>query len=331
MSDQQSTGTSTPEQSAAEVEASVAQSANESSEDTTESSGTEEVAEASNDELQDVVDSKTATAEQKEEARQELVKRLKLKVNGREIEEEIDFSDDDKLREILQKGYAADEKFQKASSLEKQMRQFAQLLQSDPIQALIAAGHNPDELAEKYMQQRIEEMQKSPEQLQLEKLQKEVEKERKAREQLEQEKLQAEQMRIQEEYSRQLDDEITSALSKSELPKSPYVVKRIAENLMIAIDQGNEDVTVSQILPIVEKQIKQEIRQMFEALPEEIVEKVLGTNVSEKLRKRRIQKAKKTPETASAIKATGESEIKAAKKEEVEKPKVAAKDFFKNF
>lgn len=324
---------SAPEQSAEQVIDSIDSGHEEvvESDEVSESDEAIEASDATDGELSEVLESDDATAEEKVEAAVELKKRMVFQVNGKEVEKEIDLSDEDGLHELLQKGFAADERFQKASSIEKQMKEFAQVLQSDPIQALIAAGHDPDKVAEMYMQQRIEEMQKSPEQLQLEQLQKQVEDERTLREKLEQENASAAQSRAQEEYSRQLDDEITTALGGSDLPKSPYVVKRIAENLMIALEQGNEDISVPDILPIVERQIKGEIRQMFEAMPEEIVEKVLGTDVSTKLRKRRLKKMKKTPEGASKVQPTGQSEIKRALADKEPEAPSKAKDFFKNF
>lgn len=319
--------TSTPEQSAEKVLATIP-----SNEAEVDSEGSEAIdaSEASDAELEEIQNSEEATTEEKKEAVAELKKRMKFRINGREVEKEIDFNDEDALRELLQKGFAADERFQTASQLEKKMKQFAEALQEDPFEALRAAGHDPDKLTESYMKKRVEELAKSPEQLQLEKLQKEIEKERKMREQLENEKLTAEQQKVEAEYSRQLDEEITSALTSSELPKSPYVVKRIAENLMLAIEKGNEDVSVQDVLPIVERQIKQEIQQMFEAMPEDVIEKVLGNNVSNKLRKRRLSGMKKAPDTASGVKQTGQAELKKSQPKEEAKP-VKARDFFKNF
>ena len=316
---------STPEQSAEKVIATIPGNEPESA-----SEEVVDAADATEGELAEVAASDDATPEEKQEAKAELKRRMKFKINGREVEKELDFNDEDSIQELLQKGFAADERFQSASALEKKMKQFAELMQADPMQALIAAGHDPDKFTETYMQKRVEELSKSPEQQQLEKLQKEIEKERKLREGLENEKLTAEQSRVEAEYSRQLDDEIKDALASSDLPKSSYVVKRIAENLMLGIEQGNEDISVADVLPIVERQIKEEIQQMFEAMPEDIIEKVLGQNVSTKLRKRRLSNMKKAPEGASSIKATGQSEMNKTKPKEEPKP-VAAKDFFKNF
>jgi len=321
-----------PEQSAEEVLESV-DSANEDvvESDESDDSGEIDPEDATEEELTEVLEDEDASEEEKVEAIQELKRRMTFKINGKDVEKEIDLGDEDSIRELLQKGFAADERFQKASGLEKQMKSFAELLQSDPVEALRAAGHDVDAIAEKYLEKRVEDMKKSPEQLELEKLQKEIETERKARESLENEKVQLEQSRAQEEYSRQLDVEITESLAKSDLPKSPYVVKRIAENLMIGLEQGKEDISVPDVLPIVEKQIKDEIRQMFEAMPEDIIEKILGNNVSTKLRKRRISRAKKTTGSATDIKPTGQTEINKALADKEPAPAKKAKDFWSNF
>lgn len=293
--------------------------------------GHEDVQDASDEDLAEVVSDEESTEEEVAEAKQELARRLSLKINGQEKEFDLSSDDDlEQIKQMAQKGEGADQKFQEAAKIQKQMNAFLELMQQDPIRALQELGHDPDKIAETHMQRRIEEMQKSPEQLELEKLRKQIEDEKKARETLEEEKFRAEQERIQEEYSRKLDVEITDALESSELPKSAYVVKRLAENLMIGLEK-NPDITVADVLPIVEKQIKGEIQQMFGAMPEEVVEKILGEDTSNRLRKRRLNKMKKPPQTASQVKSTGNAEIKKAQAEAArnEKPK-SAKDFFKD-
>lgn len=288
-----------------------------------------EASEASDSELEDIIDDEEASEEEVQEAKQELAKRMSLKINGKE--QEFDLGNDadiERLKQFAQKGEGADQKFQEAAKIRKQMEAFVTLMQQDPIKALQQLGHDPDDLAEKHMQRRIEEMQKSPEQLEREKIQKELEDMRKEKERLENEKFESEQMRLQEEYARQLDQELSEALEESKLPRSPYVVKRIAENLRLAI-QKKPDISVKDILPVVERQITSEIQQMFGALPEDVIEQLLGNDVSNRLRKRRLNKMKKAVDTASSIKPTGAAEINKAKAQEETSP-VSVKDFFKN-
>jgi len=320
-----------PEQSAEEVIESI-DNAN-PQEEIEQPEGSEEVTdveEATDSELADIVGDEDATDEEVAEAQQEIAKRLQMKINGKE--EEFDLSNDEhieRLRDMAQKGEGADQKFQEAAKMRKQMEQFAKLMQDDPIAALQRLGHDPDAIAEMHMQKRLEEMQKSPEQIEREKLQKELEDIKKEKERLENERLEAEKKVAQEAYSRKLDTEITDALSNSELPKSPYVVKRLAEYMMLGLKK-NPKFEVKDAVPLVEKQIKREIQEMFEAMPEEIVEKVLGQNVSNKLRKRRLSKMKKAPETAAQVKQTGKAEIKKTEAVQEKKP-ISAKDFFNDF
>lgn len=261
---------------------------------------------------------------------QEMKKRLKLKVDGREVEEEIDLNNEDYLREMLQKGKSADSKFQKAAAIEKQMQQLIKLFKENPEEALLKMGHDPDKLMEQRIERRIKEMEMSPEQKKLAEMERQLKEKEDKLKQIEQEKHESEKARLQEEFSRKLDVEITEALSSSKLPKSPYVLNRLASTMLEAMKMGYEDVSAKDVLPIIEKQINTEIQEMFSAMPEEVIEAMLGQNVTEKLRKHRLAKMKKAPETANSVKATGKAEEK-AKTKDVEKKPVDAKDFWKTF
>jgi hypothetical protein len=276
------------------------------------------------------VEAKDSPKEEIKAQIQEMKKKLKLKVDGREIEEEIDLNNEEYLREMLQKGKSADSKFQKASQIEKQMNQLIKLFKENPEEALLKMGHDPDKLMEQRIERRIKEMEMSPEQKKLAEMERQLAEKESKLKQIEQERHEAEKARMQEEFSRKLDTEITEALSTSKLPKSPYVLNRLANTMLDAMKMGYEDVSAKDILPIIEKQINTEIQEMFSAMPEEVIEAMLGQNVTEKLRKHRLSKMKKAPETASSVKATGKSEEK-AKTVEKEAKKIDAREFFKNF
>jgi hypothetical protein len=268
---------------------------------------------------------KVQTEAKKEEIR-EMKKKLKLKVHGREMEKEIDFANEKELKQLLEKAYGADTTFQEASKIKKQMAAIAEMLHKDPFALMREAGLDPDDLTAKYMEERLKEMEKSPEQKQLEELQKQVEQERQRREALENEKMQAEQQRIQESYMRDMDDQITDALGSAELPKSPYVVKRIAEYLSIGLEQGKQ-LSVKDVVPLVQKSIKNEIREMFEAFPEDVIEGFLGDNVLNKMKKRRLAKMKEV-QSASTVKSTGQTEIAKTQVKAQPKEKIPARDFW---
>lgn len=317
-----------PEESANEVIESI-DKGNESSAESDEAS--ESLEESSDKELAEVLEDSDSSEEEVAEAKEELVKRISMKVNGKE--EDFDLSNDEhieRLKQMAQKGEGADQKFQEASKMRKQMEAFAQLMQKDPIAALKKLGHDPDKIAELHMQKRIEEMQKSPDQIEREKLQKEVEDIKAERDRLANDKHEAEKKVAQETYSRQLDNEIAEALSTSEMPKTPYVVKRLAEYMMIGLKRDS-NFQVADAVPLVERQIKKELQEMLGDMPEDVIERILGKKVSDKLRKRRINKMKKVPQTASNVKQTGKAEIRASQPKVEEKPAQSAKSFFSDW
>ena len=262
----------------------------------------------------------------------ELKKKLKLKVDGQEIEEEVDLSDEDYLRKQLQLAKVAQRRMQETAQIRKEIEQFAALLKEDPDAALMELGIDPLDYAEKKLAREIEQRKKSPEQLEKEQMQRELEKLRKQMESEQKAKEEAKIRAMEEQFQRRLDDEISSALDASkDLPKSPYVVKRIADRMIFALQNGMEDVEVKDVIPQVRKQIKSELGEMFSAMPEEVLEGLLGKNNIDRLRKRRLVKAKDGAkiQNAKQIKNSGlDVEAKAAKDDG--KDKIPMRDFFKN-
>lgn len=299
-----------------------------------------DAADASDAELNEVLDDDNASESDKEEAAAELHKRLSLKINGQD--EEFDLGNDDhikRLKEMAQKGEGADQKFRESAQLRKQMEQFVQLMQQDPIRALQELGHNPDDIAEAHMKRRLEEMQLSPEQKRLKELEDKLAKEESERKKLEDERFEERQMRAQQEYERELKSEISRELADSNLPESQGVTRRIAEVMMGLLDEaeanrqeGEElpEIRVKDVLPIVEKQIRSEIQELFAAMPEKVIEEMLGNDVSNKMRKYRRSKIKDVPQTASSVKSTGKAEQKAAAAAAKPAEPKSAKDFFKD-
>lgn len=284
--------------------------------------------EASSEELSEVdqVLQEVKQEEVKKEA--ERIKRLKLKVNGKELEKEINFDDEDSLREIYQKALSSDEKFQQAAQVQKEMQEIAKLLQDDPISLLKEAGHDFDKVAESYLQERIQEMQKSPEQREIERLQKELAQREDERKKIEEAKMQAEHQRIQEEYARNLNDEISEGLSNSDIPKSPLMVQRIAQVLMVGLENGRE-LSVKDVIPYVEAQVKNDLQDVIKTLSKDQVNALFG-EYFESQRQERVNKVKQKADTASDLKSTGEAELRKSQQEKAQKKEqISAKDFFK--
>lgn len=255
-------------------------------------------------------------------------KRVPLKVNGRDMEYEVDLDNDEELAKYLQKAMAADEKFQEAASIRKQMQQFVQALKSDPLSILShpELGINIKDLAERVINNELEDLQKSPEQKRLEQLERDLKDREDKLKTVEEQKREAELARLEEQAFQELDRDIDEALKTTSLPKSAYVMKRIADTLINANELGYTEVSVKDIMPYVEQMMEQELQEMFGRMPEEVIERLMGQNL-DRVRRSKIAKAKKVApsvqETAAATK--GKSQ------EEAPKQKVKFKDYFKQW
>src|SRR5690606_35746702 len=99
-------------------------------------------------------------------------------------------------------------------------------------------GVDVKQLAAQILQEEIEQSQKSPEQIERERLEAEL---REIKEEREREKERQKQLELQMLEERELeryDNLISEAISASDLPKSPYVIKKMTDLLIMGIDAG---------------------------------------------------------------------------------------------
>lgn len=315
------------------------ESADTSNEAALEAEASEEVSqEAEGQELEaSAEETKETKAEQKkqEAAVKKAIKKLKLKVDGKEFDEELPFElpEDPKAIEYMQRqlqlAKMGQSRSKYASDLEKQVAEFFSDLKKNP-RAILS---NPDvgvdlkKLAREIIEEDIANSQKSPEQLEKEKLESELKalKEQQAKEKKEFEE--REFQRLQEQAYEQYDMQINKALETSGLPKSPYVIKKMAEYMLIGLQKG-KDVSADDVVPLVREEIQNDIKELFSAAPDELVEQMLGKEKLTSLRKKSIAKAKGTPPTpvSKAAKDVGKSSKDEAPKED---KKMSYREFFK--
>lgn len=255
-------------------------------------------------------------------------KKFKLKVDGEEIEEEIDLSNEEDLKRRLQLAKAAQKRMQESAHMKMAIKEFYELLQTNPDEALSQLGFDPLKYSEERLRREIEEQKKSPQQKEFERQQRELEKHKRELDRLRQEREAAELRALEERYHRQLEDEILSAIDGvKDVPRSAYFIKRVSDMMASFIRSGKTDVTAKDVVPIVRKQIKQELRDMYSAAPEDILEELWGKQNLDRLRKKRIAKAREAKKLQSVkdIKSTG-----TRPQEEAPKKKISMNDFFRN-
>jgi hypothetical protein len=262
----------------------------------------------------------------------EYKKKLKLKVDGKEIEEEIDFNDDEALTRHLQKSKAFDTRNKEFTGFRSQVDQFFAEFQADPEAVMERLGMDVDAIATKRLQKKVEEMSKSPEQVAAEKRDKELEQLRKERDELKKQHETAEMESLRNKQAADIENSITTALerSKARLPQNnPKVYQMIAQNMLMAMENGYNDVTVDDIIPIVERQWKEELRGYFDSSSEDLIEELLGKQNLDRLRKKRLATRSKQappPPVSKQILDTGTSKPK----DEAPKQKQSYKQFFKD-
>lgn len=265
--------------------------------------------------------------------KESLKRKFNLKIDGEEYEEEIDLGNEEELKKRFQLAKVAQKRMQETSQYKKAIEQFEQLVKTNPDEALAMLGFDPLKYSEERIQREIEERKKSPEQIEKEQIQKELEKYKKEMEAIQKQQAEAEINALQEKYHRQIEDEIVSAIDSSpDLPRTPYFVKRVATVMIDFIRKGRTDVTASQVVPLVKKQIKEELSQMYDAAPEDLLENMIGKHNFDRLRKSRLKKVREAQkiQTAKSIKPTGNNVKAELEGQESSAPKIRTRDFFKN-
>jgi hypothetical protein len=186
----------------------------------------------------------------------------------------------------------------KAKDQEKLVSEIASMIQSDPWTLLQRAGYDPRKLAEEYLTQAIEEdMMPEPEKelkrvrLERDELERQYKEEMERREQ---EQMQGAIQQAQQEISSQIID----ALSSSSLPKSPDVVKRIANYMLIA-EQKGINVNPRQVIPLVEEDFRNLNASILKSLDPTKRISYIGEDLLKQIRQDDLARLKTTQSQAS--------------------------------
>jgi hypothetical protein len=283
---------------------------------------------APQEQLQEVVETALANGASEKEVKN-LIKEFQLKVNGKVVNKKIDLSDEAGLKNELQLAAAARQSMQESANLKKLYEKEVGRLKSNPWEVLQELGMDPDELAELRIQQRIEEMKKSPEQVEREKIQKELQEAREEARRLKEERESEQFEKMKEQAAVQIESEIEQALDAHKtLPKSRHIVKRIADSMLWAINNGYENVSAEDVMPLVEKEWRDEMSRLMDDSPEDVLEQLIGQRNLERMRAKRLNAMNTSnAKNLSSIKPTTAS---VQKQEEKQAEKIKQRDFFRN-
>lgn len=284
--------------------------------------------------------SQTPAEAKKEEAKiAKKLKQLKLKVDGKEVSEDIPFEVDEGseaaeyMTKQLQLAKAAQKRMGEASDYKKKLDQVGEYLQQakgnpKKIRELMKDLEIDErQLAAMIVEEELEKAKKSPEQLEKEALQAELQKIKEERDNEKKEMEEREYQRLVQQETERYSLMIDGALGKAGLPNNQVYRERVAKYLSKAIEKGVE-VTAEDVVPLVKEEIAQEIQALFAASPEDYVEQLLGKDTLSRLRKRNLAKAKAGDQPPvplkQQLKDTGSEKSKPK-----DDPKISFKDYFK--
>ena len=261
-----------------------------------------------------------------EEEIKKLIKEYEIKVNGKKKRVKIDLNNEEEIKKYIQLAEAGRLSMQEKKELEKLFNQQLMEAKQDPWAFLQELGLDPDQLAESRLEQKIKELEMDPKDRERQQLQKELEA---ARKELEEQKKQVEEatrQKLMQSASAELEEDLTRALEKHKtLPKTKKTVSRIADAMLWAMEQGYQDVTVDDVIPSVEAEIRAELSSFMSELPIEMMEEYIGKQNIERMRQKRLAKMQKAPSVDNVKPVT-----KPETEEEKQERKVRnSKDFFR--
>jgi Txe/YoeB family toxin of Txe-Axe toxin-antitoxin module len=288
---------------------------------------------------QAVINDPNAPKAAKVEAKK-MLKSLSYKLDGQDFTENLPFEipDDPKaieyMRRELQMSKMGQKRAQYASGLEKDIQNLVKDIKANPFKVLQdpALGVDVKDAIKKYIEQEIENSQKSPEQLALEAAQQEL---KALKDQQEFEKKSAaeqEQQRMAQKFEQEYDEQITNALNSRKIPRSPAAVKKILDYAQLAVN-ANKDVSINDIIPFVAEELRNDYLEHVNALPDESLEEFFGKTVVDRLRKTAVKRVKTAASQNPALKAPTKapSTGKAAEPVKAEEKKQTYKQFFKSW
>lgn len=252
-------------------------------------------------------------SEQQQVISPKLTKKLKLKVDGNEVDEELPFEIDENnkqqvefLKRHLQMSKAASKRMQEASLSKKQAEHFIEMLQNDPLKILnndkIMGQKKFREIAEQFLTNEIQKEMMSPEEIKRlemeDKLRKYEEQEKKIKEQEENERIQ----KLQDQYAQHYQKVIIDALNSSSLPKNPFTVKRMAQLMEKNLQHGLE-LEPQHLAQLVREDYQKELVSLVGASNPEQILALFGEDLTNKIRKHDLEKLKGSnkPQTVKTI------------------------------
>jgi hypothetical protein len=224
--------------------------------------------------------------------------KYKIKVDG----EEVELSREEMVK-YAQMGRSGQKKMQEAAQVRQEAIKLVEMLKANPEKvladpAILGSDDAVLKFAQKILANRMEEESKDPALRDKERLEKELESLRAEKKQEEEKRKQDDYQRMVQEEETALEEGITQAFESSGLPKSPFVLKRLADVLISGAEAGKK-VTPQMAMNIVKREMQKDLKDYFDTTPEDVLEGLINADKVKNLRKRQLSKLKESAKAAA--------------------------------
>lgn len=229
-----------------------------------------------------------------ETAAQKRARLLKLKVDGKVEEIDVESMSDEQLALDLQMSRAARKRMQEAAEIQKQYQKLREAIKADPFEALKDPAFGGLDVYELAQQRMVDEYQKTlmtPEQQEKLKLQQEAETYKKQLQEIRQ-RQEAEQRQVMEKkIFEETEREFTAALEASDLPKNHETVYTMAEIAKMNLEHGVE-MTPQQIAHETKARLEGNAQRYIRSLKGDALTKFLGEEAVKEILRTEVKKVR---------------------------------------
>lgn len=243
----------------------------------------------------------------------------KLKDGDEEFE--FDASDEEAVKREIMKGRAANKRFEQGAAMRKEAEQaFAMLKDPKTLREILKdprVGIDVQKMAEEIVWEQIQEQQLTPEQKAQRDMQKKLDEYENRDKTAKQTEAQQRHQEAISKHEQAYAAKITKALETGAVPATEATVSRMAELLLVASEHGINDVTIDDLVSVVDKEAKANNSELLGKMDGEQLIAYLGEEILKRIRAadlKRLQNPTANPFPSRAPKPKAEPVQREARK-----------------
>lgn len=222
---------------------------------------------------------------------QSMMRKLQMKIDGEDIEEDYDLSNEEQLKKDIQLARAARKRMAEAQDQKRKAFDIVQQFEQDPASVLKRLGPKGYELAEQLLLEKMQSEMMSPQEREYQEMKSRLSKYEATEKSQKEEMERQNQESIEAKHAQTYQQTIISALDKSGLPKTPEMAKRMAfllhKNLELGLDLDANDLADE-----ARKEALGYVSSLTKDADAEKLLNLLGPEIAKKIRKHDLDQLK---------------------------------------